>query len=141
MRLLLLALLPGCSLFMHSIEKPKASVRDVSVASAGMTGITGELRLDVMNPNNFGVPISGVDWQLSIHGTRAATGNAQLSQEIPARGVAPVETSLTVDAGDAFAVAGALAAGARDYQLHARLHFSTPVGPLDVDVDHAGTID
>src|SRR4029077_10644162 len=102
---LVLAMLTGCSLFMHSIERPTATVRDVSVASAGLTGITGELRLDVMNPNNFGVPLSGIDWQLSIGGARAATGTAQLSQEIPARGVAPITTSLTIDARDAFAVA------------------------------------
>ena len=140
MRFVILAMLAGCSMFMHSIEKPKASVRDVSMAQAGWTGVRGELQLDVMNPNNFGVPLSGIEWQLSIGGARAASGLAELSQQIPARGVAPVNTSLTIDARDAVAVASALASGARDYQIVAKLHFSTAVGTLEVDVEHAGTL-
>ena len=125
---------------MHSIEKPTAEVRDVTVSSAGFSGVTGELRLDVMNPNGFGVPLSGIDWQLSIGGARAVTGRVELQQTIPAKGVAPVTTSLTIDARDAIAVASSLAGGARNYQITARLHFSTQVGQLDVDLSHSGTL-
>jgi LEA14-like dessication related protein len=130
----------GCSIFMRSIERPQAKVRDVSVSSAGLTGVTGRLQLDVTNPNSVGVPLSGIDWQLSVGGARAVTGRAQLSQTIPARGVAPITTSLTIDARDAMAVASALASGVRDYQLVASLHFSTVVGQLDVEVEHRGTL-
>jgi LEA14-like dessication related protein len=137
---LLLCFLTGCSLFMHSIEKPKADVREVSVTSAGFTGVTGELNLDVMNPNSFGVPLAGIDWQLSIGGARAVTGSVQLSQTIPAKGVAPVKTSLTISAMDAAMVAQRLAAGSRDYKIHATLRFSTNVGSLAVDIDHAGQL-
>jgi LEA14-like dessication related protein len=134
------ALLGGCSLFMHSIEKPTAKVRTVSVSSAGFTGISGELALDVTNPNSFGVPLSGIDWQLSIGGARAVTGTVQLNQTIPARGVAPVTTSLSIAAGDALTVGSVLAQGARDYRVDVRLHFSTSVGQLDVDVAHTGQL-
>jgi LEA14-like dessication related protein len=130
----------GCSIFMRSIERPQAKVRDVSVSSAGFTGVTGQVQLDVTNPNSFGVPLSGIDWQLSVGGARAVTGSVQLSQTIPARGVAPITTSLAIDARDAIAVGSALASGVREYQLSARLHFSTAVGPLDVDVQHRGTL-
>jgi LEA14-like dessication related protein len=133
-------LLAGCSLFMHSIEKPKASVRDVSMSSASFGGVTGQLRLDVTNPNGFGVPLSGIDWQLAIGGARAVTGRVELQQTIPARGVAPITTSLTINAGDALAVGSALARGTRDYQVTAKLHFSTAVGQIDVDVTHTGTL-
>lgn len=125
---------------MHSIEKPKADVTNVSVSSATFSGVSGELALDVTNPNNFGVPLSGIDWQLSIGGTRAVTGSVQLSQTIPARGVAPVTTSLSIGTGDAIAVAGVLARGARDYQINVKLHFSTTVGQIDVDVAHTGQL-
>ena len=135
-----LTALTGCSIFMRSIEKPKASVRDVSVSAAGLGGISGQLQLDVTNPNGFGVPLSGIDWELAIGGARAVTGTVQLSQTIPARGVAPVATSLTVSATDALAVGSALAGGARGYTMKARLHFSTPVGEVSVDVEHSGTL-
>ncbi|MBA3457739.1 MAG: hypothetical protein H0T42_31950, partial [Deltaproteobacteria bacterium] len=39
--------LSGCSMFMKSIEKPTAAVQSVAVSSAGFSGVTGELRLDV----------------------------------------------------------------------------------------------
>lgn len=134
------ALLGGCSLFMRSIEKPKVEIRDVSISSAGFGGVSGELALDVMNPNMFGVPLSGIDWQLSVGGTRAVTGNVQLSQTIPARGVAPVVTSLSIGTGDAITVGSALARGARDYQISARFHFATKAGPIAVDVVHRGQL-
>lgn len=125
---------------MHSIEKPTASVRDVSVSSASFSGATGQLSLDVMNPNGFGVPLSGIDWQLSIGGARAVTGTVQLSQEIPAKGVAPVVTTLTIGASDAITVAGVIASGARDYRVDVKLHFSTRVGQVDVEVNHTGQL-
>ncbi|HEX2686715.1 MAG TPA: LEA type 2 family protein [Kofleriaceae bacterium] len=130
----------ACSLFLHSIERPQAKVRDVSVSSAGLTGVTGQLVLDVSNPNNVGVPLSGIDWQLSVGGVRAVTGRVELSQTIPARGVVPITTSLAIDARDAIVVGSALASGVRDYQLVAHLHFSTVVGQLDVEVQHGGTL-
>jgi LEA14-like dessication related protein len=144
MRSLLVAgiclVLSACSMFTRSVERPTATVRTVDVTSAGLTGVTGELRLDISNPNAFGVPLSGIDWQLSIGGSRAVTGTVSLSQTIPARGVAPVMTSLTIDARDAIAVAAELAGGARDYQIALELRFSTPVGPLDVGVQHRGQL-
>lgn len=127
-------------MFMRSIEKPKADVRNVSITSAGFSGVSGHLHLDVMNPNSFGVPLSGIDWTLSIGGARAVSGTVQLSQTIPAKGVAPVTTSLSIDARDALSLAGVLASGARDYRVDVRLHFSTQIGQLDVDVQHAGQL-
>ena len=128
-------------MFMHSMERPTATVREVTVSSAGFTGVTGRLALDVTNPNMFGVPLSGIDWQLSIGGAHAMTGVVSLSQTIPARGVAPVTTSLTIDARDALAVASAISSGSRTYELDAKLHFSTTVGQLDVVIKKSGTLD
>jgi len=125
---------------MRSIEKPTATVRNVAVTDVSFTGATGQLSLDVMNPNGFGVPLSGIDWQLSIGGARAVTGTVQLSQTIPAKGVAPVVTTLSINAGDAVAVGGVLAGGARDYRVDVTLHFSTNVGQIDVAVNHTGQL-
>ena len=132
--------LSGCSLFMRSMEKPTAEVRDVSLTNAGFTGLTGKLQLDVTNPNGFGVPLSNVEWQLSVGATPAVSGTAQLQANIPARGVAPVTTTLTIDARDAIAVGSALASGVRTYQLDAKLTFSTQIGPLTVELHHEGTL-
>jgi hypothetical protein len=68
------------------------------------------------------------------------TGTIQLSQEIPAKGIAPVVTTLTIGTGDAVTVAGVLASGARDYRVDVKLHFSTRVGQVDVEVTHTGRL-
>lgn len=132
--------LSACSMFMRSMERPTAKVRDVSISSAGFGGAAGQLQLDVTNPNSVGVPLSAIAWQLSVHGTRAVSGTVELSQTIPAKGVAPVTTSLSIGTLDAAQVLAALAGGARDYQITVRLTFSTAIGPLEVEVQHAGTI-
>jgi hypothetical protein len=68
------------------------------------------------------------------------TGTVQLQQTIPAKGVAPVMTSLSIAACDAIVVGSVRARGSRDYQLTAELHFSTSVGQIDVDVVHTGQL-
>jgi hypothetical protein len=133
--------LAGCSMFARTIERPTATVRDVSVSTTGFDGVTGELQLEVANPNPVGVPLSAIEWRLSIGGSRAATGSVELSQTIPARGVAPVTTTLSVGVRDAIAVAAALASGARDYEIDATLRFSTAIGPIAVDIRHAGQLE
>ena len=137
--LLVVAPLAACFI-MSPVEKPTATVRSASLGTASLTSLEGRLDLDVMNPNAFGVPLAGIDWELSIGGARAVSGHVELSQTIPARGVAPVTTSLTIDARDAVAVGAELARGARAYRLEARLHFTTPVGPIDVTVEHQGQL-
>ena len=130
----------GCAFFGKTVEKPTAQVRAVSVGSVSFTGIDGEVALDIQNPNGFGVPLSAIDWQLSVGGAHAVDGRIELSQTIPAKGSAPVVAALHIDARDAIAVAGELSRGTRTYQLHARLHFSTAIGPLSVDVTGTGEL-
>jgi len=138
--LLAILCLSACSIFMHSIERPTAQVRDVAISNAGFTGVRGQLALDVTNPNSFGVPLQRIDWELSIGGVRAATGEVELSQTIPAKAAVPITTSLAIDARDAIGVASRLAGGARGYELKATLRFGTPVGPLDIAIDHGGEL-
>lgn len=133
--------LGGCSLFMRSIEKPTATVRGVALSQAGFGGVTGQATFDVTNPNGFGVPLAGIDWELALGDARAISGKVELSQTIPAHGVAPVTTSLTITMTDAVIAAAALASGERRYHLTARLRFSTTVGPLEVTVDGGGQLE
>jgi hypothetical protein len=51
-----------------------------------------------------------------------------------------VLTSLSIGTTDAIAVGTVLARGSRDYQLSAKLHFSTTVGQVDVDITQSGQL-
>ncbi|MCE9575468.1 MAG: LEA type 2 family protein [Deltaproteobacteria bacterium] len=130
----------GCAMFMKSVEKPKVDVRDVAVTSASFTGLDGEVRLDVMNPNPVGVPLRAVDWQLAVGSAQAVSGRIELSETIPAKGTAPVTAALHLDAAHAINVGRAIAGGASDYTLDARFYFATALGEVAVDVHHQGTL-
>jgi len=132
--------LPLAACVLAPVEKPTAQVRQVSLGTASYTSLLGELDLDVQNPNGFGLPLSSIEWQLTIGGARAVTGSAELSQTIPAKGAAPIATTLRVDLRQAVDVATALSRGARDYRLDARLHFATRFGDLAVDLQHQGSL-
>jgi LEA14-like dessication related protein len=139
--LLLLLALPLAACFLaRPVEKPTAQVRDVSLGTASFTTLLGEVDLDVQNPNGFGLPLSSIEWELSIGNARAVTGKAELSQTIPARASAPVATTLRVDLRNAIDVATALGNGAREYHLAVRLHFATQIGDLSVDLQHRGSL-
>jgi LEA14-like dessication related protein len=131
--------LAGCFLT-HPIEKPTAQVRTVAVGSVSFSGIDGSIDLDVQNPNAFAVPLSEIDYQLSVGGAQAVSGRIELSQTIPARGVAPVHATLHIDPRDAIGVGEQLMGGARDYTLAARLTFTTRLGSVDVAVQQNGQL-
>jgi hypothetical protein len=139
---LLAALLPGCAVFGLGapLEKPTVAVDSVALSRVGFGGATGQVDFRIMNPNQVSVPLTAIDWELSVHGERAVTGRVELRQEIPAKGSAPVSAALQIAAADAIRVAPHLARGARDYRLGARLRFATPLGELSVDVAQSGTL-
>jgi LEA14-like dessication related protein len=138
----LVLLLPACGLFGLGapLEKPTVAVDSVAITDVSFAGASGELGLRITNPNNVAVPLTGIDWQLAVHGDQAVTGHVELHQEIPAKGSAPVTASLAIATSDAMRVAPHLARGARDYRFAARLRFATPIGELSVEVSKDGTL-
>ena len=137
---LALALLSGAGCAALQVQRPSASIRTVAVTTVSLGAVDGQLMVDIHNPNGFSVPLSGIDWELSVGGARAVRGHADLHQDIPANASAPVTVTLRVSPADAIAVAGAVVAGRTDYRLHSTLTFSTPLRPIQVDLDHQGTL-
>lgn len=130
----------GCAGFPRTVEKPTATVRGVALGSASLAGIRGEIALDVMNPNSFGVPLSAIDWELSVGGARAVSGRIESSNTIPAKDSVPVLGELSIGTRDAIDVGAALAAGNRGYTVRGTLHFSTSFGPIAVSFSFSGDL-
>lgn len=142
--LLLLALLTasllGCGALAQATDKPKVEVQSVSLSSAGFTGIRGELAMSIYNPNSFGLPLSRVEWTLSVGRAQAVSGAFDLSETIAAKASTPVVGSLNINLASAVAVGQELAAGVTDYTIRGRLHFQTQFGNLSVDIAGQGDI-
>ncbi len=136
--LLALVAVAGCNRLQP--KKPTLDVRGVAIGSVSFSGITGSLTVEVTNPNDFGVPLAAVDWQLSVGGARAVTGSVTLSNTIPANGSTTVEISLSIAALDAVHVARKLSAGQRNYQIDGVMHFNAPIGRIDVSFSGSGDL-
>ncbi len=132
--------LAGCGLLSAVAEKPTVKVTQVSLSSAGFSGVRGQLGLNVHNPNPFGMPLHRIDWTLSVGSAQAVQGKIELSENIPAQASLPVTTSLTISALDAVQVASQIASGVRAYNLRATLYFQTSYGELTVDLQHNGDL-
>ena len=137
---LLGSLVLGCASLPAGVQRPQAEVRDVSIERMSLTGVRGELALDVFNPNAFALPLERVDWALAIGGGETVDGSFDLDETIPARGSAPVAIGLQLDGRDAAAIASRVAAGERDYTLEGVMRFATAVGEIPVPFRESGDI-
>jgi LEA14-like dessication related protein len=115
-------------------------VKAVALASVSLSGVRADLDLAIVNPNAVALPLRHIDWEMAIAGDRAVTGDIDLSMEIPAKGTAPVQTSIAIGAMDAARVAPKIAQGRRDYALRADLRFATSLGDITVTVESRGTL-
>lgn len=139
--LAVLALAAGaCAALSPIAEKPDVTVRSVSLSSVGLTGMDGELDMDIYNPNGFGLPLTRVDYTLSVGTAQAVRGTFELSATIPAKGTAPVSGTFRIDTASAVGVAASVASGARNYEIAATLYFQTRFGEVAASVTHNGTL-
>lgn len=137
---LLCTSLVACAALSPVTEEPKVTVQTVTLRSAGFAGMKGNIAMDVFNPNAFGLPLSRVEWTLSVGSASAVSGAFDLSQTIAAKASVPVVGSMTLSTASALAVAAQLASGAHTYTLRGRLHFKTRFGNLSADITGQGEI-
>jgi LEA14-like dessication related protein len=130
----------GCPGITQPLEKPTVTLRGVSVTSVSLAGLDSRFEFSLTNPNSIGLPLSALDWELSIGGAAAVRGRATLSEKIPAKGSAPVDVDVHISARAAVEMGSRIAAGATDYHLLGTLHFQTSLADLAVSFDQTGSL-
>jgi LEA14-like dessication related protein len=133
-------ILASCGALSPIAEKPKVTVRSVSLSSASFTGIDGTIAMDVFNPNSFGVPLNRVTWALSVGGSDPVRGSLDMNDSIPAKSSVPVTGAIRISAGAAIGITAALVSGNRTYNLQVELFFQTKFGEISVSVTHQAEI-
>lgn len=68
------------------VEKPSLSVDNFSMGEASILKQTFRLRLKVDNPNQFALPILGLNYGVNIAGVEVADGSQDSAVTIPAGG-------------------------------------------------------
>lgn len=147
---LLLLLLGGCSALTQRPEPPRVSLAGIELLSLGLFEQRFRVRLNLDNPNDYALPVSGVDYALEVNGQAFADGRSREAVELPANGRAQMELDVSANLGALLGQALLLQQGrlpALDYRLTGRLRlmdglFSVPFErqgsvPLTRDLEQA----
>lgn len=75
----ILMLLSACSSggIKGLVEPPKVQVHKVEMGNISLSGGSATFVLDIQNPNRFSIPLSVIDYGLSLNGVRVAQGERE----------------------------------------------------------------
>jgi LEA14-like dessication related protein len=133
MMLLLVVSLVGC-------VTPTARLQDVLLERLTSTGLQVALVLDLHNPNEFGLPLDTIDWNLDLFQSPFAAGIANFGRQIPAQTNTRVDVPIGVNFVDiAAGVQQVLTNRTIPWGVGGTCNFRLPTGPLNVDFRQSGT--
>lgn len=75
--------------------KPKVSIADIRMLDSTMFEQRFAIKLRVQNPNNFSIPVSGLNYQLSLNGSAFGSGVSNHAFSIPRNAESLVEVEAT----------------------------------------------
>ena len=131
------------------VEEPEVKLDGISVGSVGFEGGTLRVRLNVINPNSFGLQAEGLDYLIEV----AEEGESEASWDTLS--VGSFDERITVEADDsAFveipirfryrdlsgAIGSLLATGSFDYRISGNVQLREPVRRT-FDFSRSGNID
>ena len=127
-----------------AFKKPTLDFRGASVEQLDLEGATIGLRVDLTNPNGFGLDVARVGWSLDAEGTRVATGDMAGGLAIPSNGVAPLTIPVRLRWKDVPGIVGLFTRGTGGdglaYRAAATVGVNTPIGVVELPVSHAGAV-
>lgn len=121
---LALLILSGC-------KTPEVNLKSALLKGLSTSRLDIGLNLDVFNPNNYELPIQGVDWSLDLFSSRFNDGEVALKRNIPASQRVGVEVPLGI-AFNAVSVGvqGLLTKRSIPWGIDGGVAFRTPAGPV-----------
>ena len=133
----------GCA---TQVQKPTASVTNMTVGEVTPQGFTMNFEVDVENPNPMALPVADVDYKLRLVGRDFLDGNADPDASIPARGSMPVVLPVRVTFENLLAISDGIRRSGGDvpFELDAGLEFGGGMPllsePVRVPVRYSGTL-
>lgn len=124
-------------------EEPRVSVASTRVTGVSLDAADLEVRFRIDNPNDFGLNLAGLDYELDVADRTLFTGDRRERLRLEPLGEGFVELPLTVRYSDLYRVAQDVWRGREDvaYTLRAGLRFEAPVvGNLRVPVEARGEL-
>ncbi|WP_373974972.1 LEA type 2 family protein [Chitinibacter sp. SCUT-21] len=106
--LFMLLVLAGCSSIPANFEKPQVNLASISIAKLGLLEQQFVLNLRVTNPNDFDIPINGLNVNVDLNNREFAQGVSNEKVTLPRLGEKIVKLNVTTNLGNVFKQLGAL---------------------------------
>jgi LEA14-like dessication related protein len=140
-----LGLLAGCAELSKfasaALQRPHLTFQSASLQALDLSGATVAFQYQIENPNEFGLDLARIAYQLDLEGHRIVDGDLPGGVKIPARGSAPVSFPVRVRFADVPGFASLLSQrDAVAYRLSGAVGVRTPVGVVEVPLSHEDRI-
>jgi len=139
-------LLAGCAamgeLAKSAFQKPTVDFKSAKVESVDFDGATVAVELVLHNPNGFGLRLARVQTWLQLDGKVVTRGEVAGGLTIPAAGQVPVHFKARLPFAEVPRLLELVAQGGQvAYTVGGLVAVETPIGQLDLPVEHAGHVD
>ncbi len=126
---MILLVLAGCSGMLTKPERPEVSVVGITLVESGLLQQRFRVELRVQNPNNFDLPIDGMQMQLDLNGKKFVTAVSGKSVTVPRFGSALMEIDAVSTLSGLLGQLNDIASGkivSVSYKLTGSAHLSRP---------------
>lgn len=142
---LLLMLLPGCQTMqamLGDMEKPTVALEGVRYGALSLDKADMLFDVKVSNPYSVALPVSDIGYGLSTSGSSVVSGQAKLSESIPAKGSRTITLPISLVFADLLKAGGQVRAGQLlPYQADLKLSVDAPVvGTLALPMRKTGKV-
>lgn len=89
--------LPSCASLEDVIQSPGVTLNTIEIQDIDFSAQTFVLGFEVSNPNPFPLPISSIDYGVTLDGERFASGRTAADISVPASGRSDIAISVELD--------------------------------------------
>jgi len=135
-----LLILLGACVTPQSVEAPHVALENVRLLQA--KGLMQLIRVDLLvsNPNDFDIPLTGLDFSITVNGKDFAKGLSNETVTVPRRGHATVPVDVAIEMLAVFRqVQAAQKLGKLDYRLSGTAYLDHVLLPR-IDFDRTGSL-
>jgi len=127
------------------VKMPLIQFQDISVESISFSGANVSVDFTVDNPNDFGLKINTLDYNLTIEGDRWVSGNALEDTRIKANAVSELKIPVSLDMGKVGMSAYRIlsASGSVDYRVDGTMSVNALhelLGTAEIPFDRSGSV-
>lgn len=124
------------------IARPTVTLRDVQITGLNLTGVTLTFRVELQNPNAFGVTVTAFSYSIYLNDRPIAVGEATDQIFIERRNITEVSLPLKTTFREMEkGLASLIGSDAAEYRIEGSLAVRSFFGRLEVPYRRIGTID